>query len=158
MPPLRPAHRWLNDGPVDAGQLVRRPVLVHFWAQSSPLCREQLPRLAGWRARFGDVAVVSVHTPLAVEDMDDDRVVDAVSAHGVTHPVALDGDDGALADAYQVYRTPAYFLFDDEGQLALYATGPEAMDLVERALERLMPRREDRRREEAGWPHPHPGP
>ncbi len=137
MPPLRPAHRWLNDDPVREAELRGHPVLVHFWALSCPTCKEQFPRLAEWQARYPELQVISVHTPLSVEDMNDEAVADAVAAFELSMPVALDGDDGALADAYHIQVLPAFFVFDAEGHLRLYHAGPDALEPVGRTLERL---------------------
>lgn len=151
MPSLRPVHRWLNGGPVREPELRGRPVLVHFWALSCPTCKEQFPRLAEWQARFPELQMVSIHTPLSVEDMNDDGVMDAVAAFDLEMPVALDGDDGALADAFHIQVLPAFFVFDAEGRLRLYHAGPAALEPVGRALERLMHDDEQEHHEE----HPH---
>ncbi len=156
MPPLRPVHRWLNGGPVRESDLRGRPVLVHFWALSCAACKEQLPRVAELRGRFERLEVISVHTPLSVEDMNDDRVEDAVRAFELGFPVALDGDDGALADAYHVHLTPSYFVFDGQGRLRHYHAGPQALSPVERAIAHVL---EDEVGEgadaEAAQPHHH---
>ena len=154
MPPLRPVHRWLNGGPVRESDLRGRPVLIHFWALSCASCKEHLERVTSLRGRFERLEVISVHTPLAVEDMDDDRVEDAVRAYEIQYPVALDGDDGALADAYHVHLTPSYFVFDSQGRLRHYHAGPHALDAVERAIAHVLEEeaggRDDAAQEAAG--------
>lgn len=148
--PLRPAVQWENGGPLDVDRLRGAPVLVHFWSLSCGACKTQMEQVNEWARRYaGRLTVVGVHTPLSVEDMDHERVVDAIRALDVRHPVALDGDDGALADAYQVHVTPAYFLFDANGRLRQYHAGVEATDPVERAIERVVG-------EDIGEAHAHP--
>lgn len=137
--PLRPATRWENSGPIDVDSLRGRPVLVHFWSVSCRSCKAQMDQVNAWHNEFGDrLAFIGVHTPLSVEDMNDDRVLDAIHALELRHPVALDGDDGALADIYQVQLTPAYYLFDANGRLRLYFAGEEALEPVRRAIERVL--------------------
>lgn len=138
--PLRPAVRWENSSPVDVDSLRGKPVLVHFWSLSCASCKAQMDDVNAWLHEYDDrLVIVGVHTPLSVEDMNEDRVVDAVRALELQHPIALDGDDGALADIYQVQMTPSYFLFDANGRLRLYHAGENATDPVHRALERLLP-------------------
>jgi thiol-disulfide isomerase/thioredoxin len=137
--PLDAAVGWINSGPLSAEALRGRPTLVHFWALSCQSCKSQLPQLGQWQRQYGErLQIVSVHSPLRVTDLDPDRVVRAVHQLGLDHPVALDGDEGALADAYDVHLTPSYFLFDAEGRLRHYHAGVEAADPVARAIERLL--------------------
>lgn len=136
--PLAPALRWVNSDPVEVGDLRGRPILIHFWALSCQPCKAQLPRLQTWaNGHRGEVHVISVHTPLEVDDMNPDHVTHAVHELGLDMPVAID-DEGTIADAYDVRTTPAYFLFDAGGRLRSFHAGPEAADPIEHALRRLM--------------------
>lgn len=162
--PLHPAHRWVNGEPPPSEALRGKPILLHFWAMSCASCHEQLARLVEWEERFGDrVHIISVHTPLAVSDMNEERVVGAIMGHGLRHPVAIDGEDGALADAYDLRMLPSYFVFDQEGRLRHFHAGLKATESVERALTRLLERerREERREEDEERPstgHDHGAP
>ena len=142
---LTNALAWVNvTTPVDLGALRGKVVLVHFWALSCQACKAQLHYLQDWRRKYGErLAIVSVHSPIEVEDMDDERVEDAVGELGIEHPVALDDEDGSLADLYDVHITPSYFLFDTEGRLRHYHAGTEAAGPVARALERQLGEGED---------------
>jgi hypothetical protein len=141
MRPLRPAPRWLNNGAIDVEDLRGKPVLVHFWSMSVPVAVKQIPRLQSWMRRYGrELQFISVHTPLAVADMDHSRVAAAVSELGLRNPVALDGDDGALADTYDVRDSPAYFLFDAQLRLRNHRAGRGATEAMERILVRVFPR------------------
>lgn len=137
--PLRPAARWVHGGARDAEHPRRKPELLHFFSLSSEALGEDLPRISEWAHEFGDqLKVVGVHTPVEVADMDPDRVVEEVDRYGLDYPVALDGDDGALADKYDVRVTPSYYLFDEDGHLRHYHAGAEGAESVEHALEELV--------------------
>ncbi|MBX5480532.1 MAG: TlpA family protein disulfide reductase [Myxococcaceae bacterium] len=136
--PLRPAARWLN-GPPTPEELRDRALVIHFWSLSCQPCLEQLPRVKAWAKRNPELLkVISVHTPLELGDMEPERVVEEVRRVGIEHPLALDGDDGALADIYQVGRTPACFLFDGEKKLRAVQTGPGAAERLEPEIAELL--------------------
>ncbi|HZA50876.1 MAG TPA: hypothetical protein VE549_09055 [Myxococcaceae bacterium] len=138
---LRPAAGWLNGTAPSPDELRGRPVLIHFWSLSVREAMGQISRPREWLRRFGgELQVYGVHTPLAVEDMDHPRVAAAVGELRMEHPTALDGDDGALADAYDVRELPAYFLFDSQLRLRNHRAGGRAADEMERILSRLFPR------------------
>jgi thiol-disulfide isomerase/thioredoxin len=134
----------VNSRPIDVSTLGGKPVLVHFFALSCAACKEQLPWVYEWADRYSDrLTVIGVHTPVTAQDLDEDYVEKAIGELELEHPVALDGKDGALADAYQVQYTPSYFLFDEEGRLRLYHSGVDAAPAVMRALERVVNGKEE---------------
>lgn len=138
---LRPAARWVNGEQPELEQLRGRPVLVHFWSLSAPASVEQMSSLREWIRRYAaTLRVLGIHTPLEVGDMDHGKVADSLRQLGVEHPVALDGDDGALADAYDVRDSPAYFLFDAQLQLRNLRWGPGADRAMDRILAKVFPR------------------
>jgi hypothetical protein len=137
MRPLRPACTWVNGGPPELEGLRGRPVLLFFWSTSNQASLRQLSRLEQWVQRRGlTLEVMSVHTPLEVDDMDQRRVMSVIRDSEIHHPVALDGDDGALADAYDVRDLPAYFRFDAQLQLRNRKEGRRAVAVMDRLLAR----------------------
>ena len=139
---LQPAARWLNGKAPDADALHGRAVMVHFWSLSVREAVAQLPRPREWLGRYaGELQVFGVHTPREVEDMDAGAVAAAVRELGLEYPIALDGDEGALAYAYDVRDLPAFFLFDSQLRLRNRREGTGAADEMERILGRVFPRR-----------------
>ncbi len=139
IPTLRDAVRWVNSSPVDVSKLRGRPVLVHFMSMSCHACKEQLPAVQEWARRYGGkLQLIGVHTPTQPQDEDEERVEASIQALGLTHPIALDAEDGELADLWQVRFTPSYFLFDAEGRLRHFHGGMEAVGPVTRAIERVL--------------------
>lgn len=142
LPSLEGAVAWLNtpeptetEGPIQPG----RPLLVHFWAVSCGLCKEAMPRVNEWRDRYGPrgLQVLAIHMPLEKADTDLDRIREAVEQLGLTQPVAVDSRL-SIGDRFQNQFTPAYYVFDGEGQLRHFQAGAQGLDLVEQRIERVL--------------------
>lgn len=118
-PDFHPSDGWLNPQ--------TRPLapirIVHVWAISCGLCKAQMPSVRRWLSTPG-IDVVSVHTPLAPSDRRREGIEQVASAHGLSAPIALDGD-GRIADTLEVCSLPAYFVYDDRG-LRFVAAGAGA--------------------------------
>jgi len=140
MPSLAGATTWLGREPAPE-DLRGRPVVVHFWAMSCHLCKEQVPLLRAIEDRFASrgVSFVSIHMPRQESDTVLPDIVEAVRDMGMREPVAVDGDH-ALGDRFETGGIwPMYFLFDAEGKLRSRSGGAAGLGVVESALERLVP-------------------
>lgn len=140
-PSLEGATEWLNATAAHAeAEAEGHPTLVHFWAMSCGLCKRNLPRVAELRDRYGEAGlrVVAVHTPLAEEDEDVEEVRMAVARHRITEPCAVD-NERRLRDAFgnEEGLVPAYYLFDAEGSMRLFAGGEPGLNMLASALERM---------------------
>ncbi|MGH8248995.1 MAG: redoxin domain-containing protein, partial [Gammaproteobacteria bacterium] len=125
MPRLDGATDWVN-GPLAEAETGLRPTLVHFWSVSCGICKENLPKVAEWRDRYGakDLRVIAVHMPRSPADLDLGPVREAVSEYNITEPCAIDNEH-KLRDSFlnEEGHVPAYYLFDGEGKLRSYAAG-----------------------------------
>jgi len=142
MPSLEGATEWFNaTGAAAAEQVKGSPTLVHFWAVSCGICKENMPRVAEWRdARAGEgLRVVAVHMPRHEADTDVEAVRDAVTTNNITEPCAVDNRH-ALRDAFKNEQgfVPAYYLFDAEGKLRCFAAGERGLNMIGPALERVL--------------------
>ena len=147
MPPLEGATEWFNaTGAHAAAEAEGRPVLVHFWSVSCGICKDNMPRVAGWRdARAADgLRVIAVHMPRYEADTDVEGVREAVSLYGISEPCAVDNEH-KLKDAFQNEQgfVPAYYLFDAEGKLRGFAAGERGLSMIGPALERLLAKAEE---------------
>lgn len=147
MPSLDGATEWMNaTGAHAAHESKGHPTLVHFWSASCGVCEETLPRVAGWRERFGarGLRFVAVHVPRSEADKDTEQVRDAVTHYDIIEPCAVDNEH-KLRDAFQNEQddVPAYYLFDAEGKLRSFAAGERGFALVAAAIERLLPQAEE---------------
>ncbi|HYX40741.1 MAG TPA: redoxin domain-containing protein [Pyrinomonadaceae bacterium] len=142
MPSLDGATEWLNaTGAHAAHEAQGHPTLVHFWAVSCGICKDNLPRVAEWRdARAADgLRVIAVHLPRYEADTDTEAVRDAVTQYNITEPCAVDNEH-RLRDAFQNEQgyVPAYYLFDHAGKLRGFAAGARGLSMISAALERLL--------------------
>lgn len=146
MPSFEGATEWLNaTGAHAAHEVQGHATLVHFWSVSCAVCKETLPRVAGWREglRAAGLRVVAVHTPGDETDRDTEAVRDAVTEYDMTEPCAVDNEH-KLRAAFENERgdVPAYYLFDAGGKLRCFAAGERGLSMLADALERLMPKAE----------------
>jgi hypothetical protein len=73
-------------------------------------------------------------------DTDVEAVREVIAKFGLTEPVAVDNEH-RLREAFQNDQgfVPAYYLFDAEGKLKSFAAGERGLDMLESALERVLP-------------------
>lgn len=142
MPSFEGATEWANGSADEALEAATgRPTLVHFWAVSCGICKQNMPRVAEWRDRYrGDgLRVVAIHMPRYPADTDVAAVREAIAAHGIAEPCAVDNEH-KLRDAFQNDQgfVPAYYLFDAEGRLRSFAAGERGLGMLSAALERTL--------------------
>ena len=142
LPSLEGATEWFGGTQAHAEAETRNhPTLVHFWATSCHICKENMPRVAAWRDELRDkgLRVIGVHMPRYEADTDVEQVRDMIAAHKITEPVAIDNEH-KLRDAFQNDHgyVPAYYLFDREGKLRGFAAGERGLDLLKATLDRIL--------------------
>lgn len=141
MPSFAGATEWINGSASEAAAAQAPLTLVHFWALSCGICKENLPRLTEWREQYKDqgLRVVAVHMPRYPTDVDVAAVRAAVAQYNITEACAVD-DEHKLRDAFQNEHgyVPAYYLFDAHGKLRGFAAGERGLDLISTTLNRLL--------------------
>lgn len=142
LPTLDGATEWFGATQAHAeAESKGHPTLVHFWAVSCGICKENMPRVAEWRDQKRDdgLRVIAVHMPRYEADTDVEAVREAISKYNITEPCAIDNQH-KLREAFQNEQgyVPAYYLFDAEGKLKSFAAGERGLDMLQSALERLM--------------------
>jgi len=142
MPKLDGATEWFNSTQAHAeAEAGGRPTLVHFWAVSCGICKENMPRVNEWRDQraVDGLRVVAVHMPLYETDTDVEAVREAISKYNITEPCAVDNEH-KLRNAFHNEQgyVPAYYLFDAEGKLKSFAAGGSGLDMLSSALERIL--------------------
>lgn len=142
MPSFEGATEWIRGSAEEAeadakGQLT----LVHFWAVSCGICKDNMPRVNELRETLKEkgVRVIAVHMPRYEADTDMNAVREAVEKYNITEICAVDNEH-KLKDAFQNEHgwVPAYYLFNAEGQLKGFAAGERGLDMVTPALNRLL--------------------
>ena len=139
MPELTGATEWLHGDPITPASLKGHVTVVHFWAVSCGVCKPHLPTLNEWRRQYEPQGVrfVSIHMPRQEADTNVDDVKKAVAEYGIEQPTAVDNMHG-VTDAFQNEFVPAYYVFDEQGQLRLYMSGEKVLPNVQQTIERLL--------------------
>ena len=142
MPSLDGATEWFNATQSRAeNESEGHPTLVHFWAVSCGICKDNMPRVNEWRdaRREEGLRVVAVHMPRYEADTNIEDVREAISKYNITEPCAVDNMH-RLREAFKNDQgfVPAYYLFDAEGKLRCFAAGERGLDMLASALERVM--------------------
>jgi thiol-disulfide isomerase/thioredoxin len=123
-PPLRVPQ--LGGGTIDLAALRGKPVWVNFMATYCPPCRDELPLMNGFAARYAKDGLVV----LAIDVSEDESLVSPfVTSLGVSFPVGLD-TDGAAEKAWRAAALPVHFWVDAQGTVrdgGLGGIGPDAM-------------------------------
>jgi thiol-disulfide isomerase/thioredoxin len=88
-----------------------RPVLLHLWSSSCPICLEEMPYLDEAARRHPEVLFLGV----AIQD-DPDQAAAAAAELGVAYPVGADLA-GSVAAAFPSPGLPATFLIGSDGTL-----------------------------------------
>jgi thiol-disulfide isomerase/thioredoxin len=139
MPSLEGASEWLQGG-YSQEELMGAPVLIHFWAVSCYICKNNFESLAKWRADYGvkGLRMVAIHMPRQEEDLDLVRVKEVLAEFKVPDLCAVDNTH-AIKDAFENDQgwVPAYFLYDETGALKSRAAGEAGVGIIEGALKRI---------------------
>ena len=139
MPSLEGATEWFNaTGARAAAEAKEHPTLVHFWSVSCDLCIDNLARVAALRDTYEGLRVIAIHTPRTEADRDTEKVRDAITHNNITEPCAVDNEH-KLREAFQneAGDVPAYYLYDGEGKLNIFAAGEGGLSTVEGAVQRV---------------------
>lgn len=137
IPSLEAATEWIN-GEVGAGDLIGAPTVVYFWAVSCYICKDNMPKLQEWREKYGDdLQMVGIHMPRQEDDTQIELVQKAIADYSIPDPIGVDNTHG-VGEAFENAFWPAYFLFDAEGKLRSRTAGDVGLNLMDRAIEKVM--------------------
>lgn len=133
---LDPDGGWVN-APVHVSELDELPVLLHFFSMAEVHSTSEFDELKRFIGEFSPrgLRVISVDVTHSEKELRDTNAVEAFARkHDLTHPIAV--DDGSLAQAYGVTKTPAWLLFDAEsGRLRHHFTGRNGAHHLRQVIE-----------------------
>jgi cytochrome c biogenesis protein CcmG/thiol:disulfide interchange protein DsbE len=115
------------------GQLNGTPVVVNFWGEWCPPCREEMPRLVAAHREFGDrVQFVGV-------DVLDSRTQarSFMKRFGMTFPSVFDVPD-AIKTPLGLFGQPVTAFFRADGTLDFAYTGPISENILRRHLKAIL--------------------
>lgn len=125
----------MGGGSIDLAALRGKPVWVNFMGTYCPPCQDELPRMAGFAARYADTGLVVV--PVDVKE--DAATVQAfMDDLDVSFPTGLDAD-GAAQAAWRALALPVHFWVDAEGIVRYGALGGIGPDVMAEGLATILP-------------------
>jgi thiol-disulfide isomerase/thioredoxin len=130
---------WINSEPLTLKNLSGRVVLVEFWTFGCYNCRNTLPSVKSWDARYRDkgLTVIGVHSPELENEKSIDNVRQEVASLGISYPVVTD-NDYATWNAYKVEAWPTIFVLDKAGRIRWSHVGEGAYDEAEDVIQKLL--------------------
>jgi thiol-disulfide isomerase/thioredoxin len=137
MPELTGATEWINEE-VTKKELLGKATLVHFWSVSCHLCKEAMPDVNELRDEYDDdLNVVAVHMPRSEDDLDIGVIRSMAMGHDITQPIYVDGEH-KLTEAFENKYVPAYYVFDEEGNLRHFQAGGSGMNMLKKRINRVL--------------------
>jgi thiol-disulfide isomerase/thioredoxin len=132
-PPLSVAQ--VGGGTIDLARLRGKPVWVNFMATWCPPCRDELPAMNAFAARYAEDGLVV----LAIDVKEDEGTVASFAESlGATFPLGLDAD-GAAQQAWGALALPVHFWVDAAGIVRDGALGGIGRDVMAQGLRTIMP-------------------
>jgi peptide-methionine (R)-S-oxide reductase len=140
---------WINSDPLTLKSLRGRVVLIDFWTFGCYNCRNTLPSIKSWDARYRDkgLTIIGVHTPELQSERNIDNVRREVASLGIQYPVVTDNDN-AIWNAYRVEAWPTWFIIDKQGQVRGMHVGEGAYDETEQLIKKLLAQDETKQQTE----------
>src|SRR5258707_3110960 len=98
---------WINSDPLTLTKLRGHVVLIEFWTFGCYNCRNTLPSVKEWDARYRErgLTIIGVHTPETTSEYSIDNVGSEVPRLGIKYSVVT-GNDYATWKAYGVETWP----------------------------------------------------
>ena len=130
---------WINSEPLTVKGLRGRVVLVDFWTFGCYNCRNTLPAIKNWDARYREqgLTIVGVHSPEFEEERKPENLRREVAELQIRYPVVTD-NDYATWRAYDVAAWPTIFVLDKSGRIRWTHVGEGAYDATEQVIQKLL--------------------
>ena len=131
--------QWLNSPALRLADLRGRVVLIDVWTFGCYNCRNTLPYLRDWHAKYASegLQIVGVHTPEFEFEQVEANVREAMIRLNVTWPVAMDNNWGTWR-AYKNRYWPRKYLVDQQGRIRFDVIGEGSYAEMERRIRELL--------------------
>ena len=131
--------QWLNSPALSLAELRGRVVLIDVWTFGCYNCRNTLPYLRDWHAKYASegLQIVGVHTPEFEFEQVEANVREAMIRLNVTWPVAMDNDWGTWR-AYKNRYWPRKYLVDQQGRIRFDVIGEGSYVEMEHRIRELL--------------------
>src|SRR5258708_19138635 len=130
---------WINSDPLTLTKLRGHVVLIEFWTFGCYNCRNTLPSVKEWDARYRErgLTIVGVHTPETNSEYNIDNVRREVPGLRIKYPVVTD-NDYTTWKAYGVEAWPTILIVDKQGRIRWLHLGEGRYDETEGGITRLL--------------------
>jgi len=130
---------WINSDPLTLNGLRGHVVLVEFWTFGCYNCRNTLPSVKEWDARYRErgLTIVGVHTPETTSEYSIDNVRREVPGLGIKYSVVTD-NDYTTWKAYGVEAWPTILVIDKHGRIRWLHVGEGKYDETESVIKTLL--------------------
>ncbi len=130
---------WINSDPLTLDKLRGHVVVVEFWTFGCFNCRNTLPAVKEWDAKYRErgLTIVGVHTPEIDNEYNLDNVRKEVPALGIKYPVVTDNDYKTWK-AYGVEAWPTIFVIDKQGRMRWVHVGEGRYEETEGVVKTLL--------------------
>jgi len=137
-PALAPG-TWINSDPLKLEALRGRVVIVDFWTFGCYNCRNTLPTLKRWDARYREqgLTIIGVHTPESGYEKNVGNVRRAVREQSLRYPVVTD-NEGDTWRAYGIEAWPTTIILDKKGRIRFRHIGEGYYAEMEKVIQQLL--------------------
>lgn len=136
MPLLEGITEWVN-GEISKEEVAGKPVLVHFWSVSCGMCKESLPEINQLREKYPELQLIGIHMPRSEKDTEIPAVKETIEKYELKHPQGIDNHH-EVVDRFENQFVPAFYLFDEKGQLRHRSAGEKALNMLKNPLGRVL--------------------
>lgn len=124
----------VGGGTVDLASLRGKPVWVNLMATWCLPCRDELPLMQGFAARYEDDGLVILLVDVGEDEATVKSFLDELNVY---LPAALD-EDGAAQAAWGAAALPVHFWIDADGIVREWALGGLGPDLMAESLQKIL--------------------
>ncbi len=137
--PTLAAGNWVNSEPLKLEDLRGRVVLLEFWTFGCYNCRNTLPAIKRFDARYRErgLTVIGVHTPEFDREKKLENVRSHVNSLGIRYPVVTD-NNGDSWRAFNTQAWPTVVILDKQGRIRFTHIGEGMYDEAEDVIKKLL--------------------
>ena len=138
-PEISGIENWLNSDPIKISSLKGKVVLIDFWTYSCVNCTRTLPYITKWDETYRDkgLVIIGIHAPEFEFEKNAENVQNALKAHSIKYPVALDNKLDTWTNFQNKYW-PAHYLIDKAGNVVYTHFGEGNYDKTENNIRQLL--------------------
>lgn len=130
---------WFNSQPLVMANLKDKVVLIDFWTYSCINCIRTLPFITEWDRKYRDkgLIIIGVHAPEFEFEKNPENVKNAIAAHKIAYPVALDNHLDTWTNFNNSYW-PAHYLINRDGRVVYTHFGEGDYGITENNIRFLL--------------------